>query len=447
MSHQDNKDVAISLQTLKEVFDWLLPDCAKVPRHGNAKISSFVLAATAIACWGCSTQRTLTQRVREAASAVQALFHQPTAHTRQGVCDGLANCGEQLAAEVKKHICSRLRQLKGHWTTAGRPTYAVDGSKFAAPRTAPNQDAFAVLSAQGKSRGKKKKSKRYRNAADAAKAMTVQVLATVFWHIGSGLPVTWRLSASSGSERQNAAEMLDELPPNARVVGDAEYVGYPFWSTVMNSGRSFVVRVGSNVTLLKKLGVERRKDVVYHWPESVQRNGQPPLMLRLIQVKTARSPMWLLTNEFDLTEQQIREIYCSRWGIEVFFRTVKHNCRRAKLQCRTPRHVRTELTWTLLGIWASLFVAKMALMQERQPIERLSPIRVLDMFGRAILLAALDKSGHALQLHTCVKQDETNRTSSKKSRDYPRKKRHKSCGAPKIKIATQQQIHIAKQLL
>ncbi len=277
--------------------------------------------------------------------------------------------------------------------------------------------------------------------------MTVQVLATVFWHIGSGLPVTWRLSASSGSERQNAAEMLDELPPNARVVGDAEYVGYPFWSTVMNSGRSFVVRVGSNVTLLKKLGVERRKDVVYHWPESVQRNGQPPLMLRLIQVKTARSPMWLLTNEFDLTEQQIREIYCSRWGIEVFFRTVKHNCRRAKLQCRTPRHVRTELTWTLLGIWASLFVAKKALMQERQPIERLSPIRVLDMFGRAILLAALDKSGHALQLHTCVKQDETNRTSSKKSRDYPRKKRHKSCGAPKIKIATQQQIHIAKQLL
>ncbi len=170
-------------------------------------------------------------------------------------------------------------------------------------------------------------------------------------------------------------------------------------------------------------------------------------MLRLIQVKTARSPMWLLTNEFDLTEQQIREIYCSRWGIEVFFRTVKHNCRRAKLQCRTPRHVRTELTWTLLGIWASLFVAKKALMQERQPIERLSPIRVLDMFGRAILLAALDKSGHALQLHTCVKQDETNRTSSKKSRDYPRKKRHKSCGAPKIKIATQQQIHIAKQLL
>ncbi len=84
MSHQDNKDVAISLQTLKEVFDWLLPDCAKVPRHGNAKISSFVLAATAIACWGCSTQRTLTQRVREAATAVQALFHQPTAIRGKG---------------------------------------------------------------------------------------------------------------------------------------------------------------------------------------------------------------------------------------------------------------------------------------------------------------------------------------------------------------------------
>ena len=34
--------------------------------------------------------------------------------------------------------------MKGYWTTAGRPTFAVDGSKFTAPRTAANQAAFAA---------------------------------------------------------------------------------------------------------------------------------------------------------------------------------------------------------------------------------------------------------------------------------------------------------------
>lgn len=54
--------------------------------------------------------------------------------------------------------------------------------------------------------------------------------------------------------------MLDDLPRNARLIGDAEYVGYPLWSKIHNSGRSFFVRVGSNLTLLKQLGEHRVED-------------------------------------------------------------------------------------------------------------------------------------------------------------------------------------------
>ena len=94
--------------------------------------------------------------------------------------------------------------------------------------------------------------------------------------------------------------------------------------------------------------------------------------------------MWLLTNELDLTDRQIEELYRARWGVEVFFRTVKQNCGKAKLLCRTPANVRSELNWTLLGIWGSLFAAKLDLKQRHQPIRQLSPTQVMDAFAEAL---------------------------------------------------------------
>ena len=444
MSHQDNRDGCTSAGNLKELFEFLLPAAAaECPRHGNAKLGPRRLAALAIACWGWSARRTLTQRVQEAAKAVGQLQQTDQSVSRQGLLKALAGCGAALAAMIAKHVYAKLRHLKGHWTTAGKVTFAIDGTKFAAPRTVANQQQFALSD----NRTTNRRGKRYNKAADAEKAKTVQVLLTLFWHIGSGLPACWRMTNSHGSERHLAAEMLSELPAGARIVGDAEYVGYPLWSAILSSGRSFLVRVGSNVTLLKKLDprLKRKGDVVHCWPEAVRRRGDPPLLLRLIQVQTPRGSMWLLSSEFDLTQSQIQELYQARWGVEVFFRTVKQNCRRAKLQCLTPANVNTELTWTLLGIWASLFVAKLQLREAGEPIERLSPIRVMDQLAHSLMLAALGKTPD-LQLALCLKPDDDRTTRSKRSRNYPRKKKRPPCGKPILRNATPNEITIAMKI-
>ncbi len=419
---------------MEDVFRFLLPsDLKETLRHGNAVIDAFTLAAVALACWGWSTKRTLTQRVTEAAAAVQQLFPACDTLSRQGLCQALATCGERIMSQVRDHAQQQLRDLKGYWTTAGRPTFAVDGTKFTAPRTQANQEEFAVSTARRTNR----RGKKYKKAADAAKAMSVQVLATVFWHLGSALPVCWRLTPSSGSERKAAADMLAELPPNSRVIGDAEYVGRPFWSAIIETGHTFVVRVGANVTLLKKLDprLRYRGDIVHFWPEHAQRKELPPMLFRLVQVQTARSTMWLLTNEFDLTNNQLAELYRARWGVEVFFRTVKQNCGKAKLLCRTPANVQSELNWILLGIWGSLFTAKLDLKQQKEPLRHLSPTRVMDAFAEALTQTALGYLTDDLNLHICHKADESRRTSSKQSRNYPRKKKPKPCGSPVIKQA------------
>lgn len=355
----------------------------------------------------------------------------------------LGTCGPDLVKLMIGSLANHVQSLKGYWTQQGKVNVAVDGSKFAASRTKENQDYFAATA-------QKKQNKKYKKASDRSKASTVQVLLTVFWHLSSGLPLQWTTSASNGSERKNAAQMLDDLPRNARLIGDAEYVGYPLWSKIHNSGRSFFVRVGSNLTLLKQLGEHRVEDgYVSYWPDEVMRAKDPPLVLRLIQIHDGKRAIYLVTNELDLDDETAGVLYSGRWGIEVFFRTVKQTCERAKLHCHRPANVLTELNWTLLGIWYALFAGKQALREEDRAPQEISPVKVLKAFSKVVELIAKAAEPVSLfqnELANAVLADESERTSRKKSRNYPRKKKHRRCGAPNVELATAEQRQQLKQL-
>lgn len=450
MSHQDSTDRRTSISNLEAVFEFLLPpELDDSRRHGNATVSCRTLAAMALVCWGWSSRRTLSQKMAEASEVVTTLLPEAQSASRQGVCQALRRCGSRIQYVIWKHLQQELPRLKGYWTTAGRPTFAVDGTKFIAPRTVQNQQQFAAATPVRSSRRKQSRSKRYRSRGDAAKAMTVQLLATVCWHLGSGMPACWKLAPSHGSERQSAIDLLDQLPAGARIVADAEYVGRPLWSAIVESKRSFVIRVGSNIRLLRKLDPSLKSDIerVYHWPHKSQLKGEPPMLLRLVAVITERGWMYLLTNEWNLTNRQIAELYQARWGIEVFFRTVKQDCGKAKLQCRTPENVLTELSWTLLAVWASLFVAKRSLQAANVSLSKLSPTRVIDLLQRATRELLSSDSNTELDFTACLKADESKRTTSKQNRDYPRKKQPPSCGPPNVKTATKQQIARAREFL
>ena len=120
--------------------------------------------------------------------------------------------------------------------------------------------------------------------------------------------------------------MFVELPDEALIVADAGFIGYEFWSSMIEAKRRFVTRVGGNVRLLRKLGwaTKERNDTVYLWPKG-KRNAHPPLSLRLIRIHDGRPLLCLVTNlqEEELSAASALEIYRRRWDIEVFFRTLK----------------------------------------------------------------------------------------------------------------------------
>ena len=137
--------------------------------------------------------------------------------------------------------------------------------------------------------------------------------------------------------------------------GDAGFVGYPLWQAILQAKCHFVVRVGGNVNLLSKHADVKKAGggIVLCWPKGKMDAGEPPLRLRLVQVRVGKTKMWLLTSVLDareLTPRQLVRIYKMRWGIEVEFRGLKQTIDKHELRCRNSDRVLVELNWSLCGM-------------------------------------------------------------------------------------------------
>src|SRR5215208_981825 len=174
-----------------------------------------------------------------------------------------------LAAALRRHV-RELAQCSGCWTIDGWCAFGVDGSRIECPMSAANEQAFGI--------------------AGKNKTGPQQFLTTLF-HAGSGLIWDFRRGDARSSERAHLLEMLDDLPAEALLLADAGFTGYDFLQQVQKGGRSFLVRVGSNVKLLLKLGwcCDERAGIVYLWPHKALRRRQEPMVLQLITLIDQRN--------------------------------------------------------------------------------------------------------------------------------------------------------------
>jgi hypothetical protein len=267
---------------------------------------------------------------------------------------------------------------------------------------------------------------------------------TLLWHIGQRMPWCWEIGPSYSSEREHLLKMLDKhkFPENTLFCADAGFVGYDFWRAIHDQGKHFLVRVGGNVRLLKKLGyVRERNGIVYCWPDAVMKKKQPPLILRLLQFKTSRGNVYLVTNvlsEEDLTLRHASEIYRRRWGVELQFRAFKQTYQRTKLRSRTPECAEVELHWSLVGLWIVQLLAFKEQIPAAEPGEQTSiasVLRIVRSIIRDESMVAPRGQSFREQLAGAV-TDNYERHGKKKSRNYPRRKEEPSAGRPTIRQAT-----------
>jgi hypothetical protein len=292
--------------------------------------------------------------------------------TYQGLLKALVTWTASWLPLLWDHL-HRLMEEQGdaYWRVGAWLALAVDGSRVSVPRTKENEQAFCAPhyghSRMAKYRRKKRaKSKRVRRKPKKKPQPTKpQIWVTLLWHMGLQMPWSWKTGPSYAAERDHFREMLNEqqFPKHTLFCADAGFTGYDLWKTLSDAGHSFLIRVGANVTLLRRLGYMReRAGIVYCWPDAVARRGEPPLVLRLLQLRVGDRPMHLLTNVLDekaLTDDEAVRLYRLRWGVELQFRTVKQTFGRRKLRSRTPARAYVELDWSLIGLWLiQLFAVK-----------------------------------------------------------------------------------------
>lgn len=362
----------------------------------------------------------------------------------EGFFKALIGPGATVLAALCEHWRKCVREVAGqYWKIEGWSLFGVDGSKFDCPRTVANEKGFGV---SGKN-----------NSGP-------QQLLTCLFHVAGGMLWGWRRDGVEGAgERAQLKDMLHLLPKDAMLLADAGFTGYDLLKSLIDRGNSFLIRVGSNVKLIRNLGYVtiERKQTVYLWPLNKQGRGRrsmprnpgkvhPPLVLRLIELKDAKGKkMFLLTNVLKsakLSDRAAARIYRLRWGIEVMWRGLKQTMGHHKLLSRTPDRAGAELDWAMAGLWMLQLLGGARMIQAGRSPRCHSPAKTLRVVRGALTGRRRRRQSLSTQLGLAAK-DTYQRTGGKRARHFPKKCSPCPPGAPEARMASAIEKRLIRQII
>lgn len=419
-------------QTLIQAINQHLP--CRLFEAGGAAVrwtERYLAVCALVMAW--SMAGGLADRFDEARRCLGKMFpgRRRSGRTYQGFVAALAQKSDALLAKLADHLRGEVRAVAGdRWEHLGFVPIGCDGSKVECPRTAANEKEFGCAG-KGKS--------------------TPQQFLTTLLHLPTGVVWQFTTGEARSSEREHLRRMLPALPHNTLLVADAGFTGYELLAAILQAKQSFLIRVGSNVRLLLKLGyaLEEREGTVYLWPDEMRKKKQPPLVLRLITLTDGRNRrMHLLSDVSDparLSDRAACEFYTMRWGVELHYRALKQTLARRKLASDAPANARAELRWAVLGLWLLCLMAARAVGPAK--VRRLSVAAALRVVRRAIAAPATRSGSCGLGRHLASALKDTYvRKAAKQARDWPHKKKPKPIGEPKARTADESQVRQACEL-
>jgi len=439
MSHQDVESRAVTAWITEVLHGSFLNS---LTFRKDARWSPLRFVATAL-LWATGESRTLSDRFELARQQALTLPFDETSHEHRGASYQafmklLVRWSDLLILFLLHRTHQRMMQTRGFVHDCGFVVFGVDGSRIAVPRTVANEQQLAPgLNPACRLRGARREQARIQ-------AEIPSFWLTMLWHVGLGLPWRWRLGPSNASERDHLRTLAINPPEHSLITADAGFAGYDYWKLLLEQGVHFIIRVGSGIQLLSELGDwQQQDDRVWLWPERAARQQQPPLKLRLVEIKTSQQSIWLVTSVLShgrLSDAQVGQLYRERWGVEVFFRDFKETLGKRKLLSRTPEHARLELHWSLLGLLLLLFNARLHQQIDPDP-GKTSTSGVLRVLRRSLrglyptftqLLTALRNA----VVDSYVRKRKSRRT-------YPQRKAYTPPGKPRLKKPPPQLNHLA----
>lgn len=381
-----------------------------------------------LACWSAGDS---AEERFEAARAFYVYRIAPKRRRPGQSVEGFQMALTRLPGFVLRAFADALRRrlavvFSSVWRVDGFVPIGCDGSRIACPRVAQLEE---------------------RLAHDAKSDTPPQVWVTALVHLRLGLLWAWRLGKADANERQHLGQLLPTLPGDSLVITDAGYQGYELAAAPGRCPASFLMRVSSQ-TLLHLGAVPDAAafsdSLVYWWTLEAQRQGLPPLELRLLRVpsSTGKSEVWMVTNVLDngrLTREAAGRFYRMRWENEGFYRTYKRTLAKIKLSSRTVKTIHREVQGSLLaaqlllamGAWAVVVVAN-----NRSAVS--SPRGALRLIRAEIAGRPQRGGGRFLDRLGRAQRDQKPRTSNKAKRPWPKRKPHKPPTPPVLRLLSEE---------
>ena len=402
--------------------------------HGNAEWTpQRVFWMSVVMSWQPDTK--LEEQFQSARDLLREVFPRWTLGTSPSWFFERRQClWQETGPEIIGWLQRAVARHFDGWRVRGWSLFGVDGSRFEAPRTTPNE---AGLGCAGK------------------ESTTPQVFQTTILHIGTGLIWDYRLGPGTDSERRHLDAMLPSLPERSMLTADAGFVSFDLCRWLVEKGHCFLLRVGSNVHLLTELGWDWEVEgkTVFLWPNRARH--LPPVVLRLIVIrKENRQPVYLVTNVFDedlLSDEAAAEIYALRWGLELYYRSEKQTLGHAQLRSRRPGSTLAEQNWHVIGTWVLQLLTVQELMASGKAPVSWSAAKARDA-ARSLFRNALAgrtcsrEKSFRIRLRMATTHDGYQRKGPKQIRKCPRKKQETPPGPPKIRPANDEEKQQAQRL-
>lgn len=146
------------------------------------------------------------------------------------------------------------------------------------------------------------------------------------------LPVVMDMTHAKKADIKMAKSTIEQLPEFSFVVMDRGYNDYGLFEWMTLRGTHFVTRLKE--TAKTTLPAKKTRDKGETWgdyeiqfQQDIAEKGDAALTYRLVQWFDKEHNRWFefLTNDFELTPNEVSELYRERWQVELFFKKLKQN--------------------------------------------------------------------------------------------------------------------------
>ena len=310
-SANQNAPISFFAQLLKCLpQDWILQEDKRISLKSNAlKFSLWDQIVSLLFCHlaGCDSLREIEDGLVSAVGKLQHLSAKAMGRTT------LAYANEHRGYESAQKLYFRLLQtyrnlFNGHLDQDYlRPVYALDSTTIS---VCLSRFQWA----------------HYRRAKGGFKLHTVL-------DEDIQLPVVVNMTQGKRADVKEAKAVIEALGNNdITVVMDRGYNDYSLFMWLSKRGAKFVTRIKENAktTRLKDDVIEETEtygDYGFRFTQEQAQKVCGNTRFRLVQWYDSDHDRWFefLSNDFDLTAQQIANLYRKRWQIELFFKKLKQN--------------------------------------------------------------------------------------------------------------------------